>query len=90
MIIDSLLVDWKLMILSLFPYGSFFWNMPIRPIRVIFFFSIHSHQKYVESNQSNTRDRKKTSQQGQTFFLQCSSLLRASISGLLHRESMGR
>ena len=54
-----------------------------------FFFSVHSRYKNVQSNQSNTRDRKKTSNQELTFFLQSSSLfLRVSISNLLHKASM--
>ena len=63
--------------------------MWIRPISETFFFTIHSFYKYVQLNQSNTRDRKKTSQQEHTLFLQCSSLfLHASVSSLLNKESV--
>ena len=34
--------------------------MPIHPISGTIFFTIHLILKYVKSNQSNTRDRKKT------------------------------
>ena len=46
--------------------------------------------KYVESNRSNTRDRKKPSQvQDQPLFLQCSPLfLRVSVSSLLNKKSI--
>ena len=46
--------------------------------------------KYVESNRSNTRDRKKPSQvQDQPLFRQCSPLfLRASVSSLLNKKSI--
>ena len=42
--------------------------MLIRPISVTFFFAIHLRYEYVQSNQWNTRDREKPSQQEQTFF----------------------
>ena len=45
--------------------------------------------EHVESNQSNTRDHKKPSQQEQPFFPQSSFLfLRASVFSLLNKESM--
>ena len=59
--------------------------MPIRPISVTFFFSVHSLYEYVEPDQSNKRGRL---EQKQTFF-QCFSLFfRASVSSLLRKESM--
>ena len=66
--------------------------MPICPISVTLFFTVHSFYEYVQSNQSNARDRKKPLQQEQSFFLQCFSLfLRASVSSLLSKESkLGR
>ena len=42
--------------------------MPIRPLSMTFFFIVHLFYKYVQSNQLNTRDRKKLSQQEETFF----------------------
>ena len=55
----------------------------------VFFFSSRfirtaNISQMVRSNQSNTRDLKKTSQQKQTFFL----FLSASVSGLLNIDSM--
>ena len=62
----------------------------IRPIRETFFFTAQSFYEYVQSNQSNMRDRKKPSQQEQTFILQCfySLFFRASVSSLLNKESV--
>ena len=42
--------------------------MPIRPISVTFFFTVHSFYKYVQSSQSNTRYRKKTFTTRTNFF----------------------
>ena len=41
--------------------------MPIHPIGVTFFHGLLVYE-YVQSNQSNRRDRKKPAQQEQTFF----------------------
>ena len=57
--------------------------MPIRPINVTFFFTVHSFYEYVQSNQSNTRDRRKRLQQEQTFFLQSSLFFCAFVSSSL-------
>ena len=67
-----------------------FYNMPIRTTSVTFFFTVYSLLEYVQSNQSNTRDRKNRLQQEQTRFLECSSLFfsQASSSSLLNKESM--
>ena len=54
----------------------------------LFFFTAHSRCEYVQSNQSNTRDRKKPSQQEQIFFQSSSLFLRGSVSSLLNEESM--
>ena len=60
--------------------------MPTRLFSIVFFFMVHLFYEYVQLYQLNTRDRKKPSQQEQTFFLQRSSFfLRASVSGLLKR-----
>ena len=59
--------------------------MPIRPISVTFFSTVHSFYKYVQSSQSNTRYRKKTFTTRANFF-QCLFLfLRASVSRLLKK-----
>ena len=42
--------------------------MPIRPISVTFFFTVHLFYKYVQSSQSNTRSRKKTFTTRANFF----------------------
>ena len=85
--IDSLLEDWKLTVLSFFIYGSFIVFRICRFVQSawLFSFTVHMFYKYVESNWSNTRDRKKPSQvQDQPLFLQCSPLfLRASVFSLL-------
>ena len=82
-------VYWKLTILSLFLHGLFFLKYADSSIQYEFFFTGHSFHEYAQSNQSNTRERKKASQQEQTFFLQCSFLfLRLSVSGLLSKEFM--
>ena len=66
-----------------------FYNMLICLIRGTFFFMVHSLYKYVQSNQWNTHEHKTSSQQEQTFFLQCSSLfLLMSVCSLLNIESM--
>ena len=46
----------------------FICSMPIRTISMTFFFTVHSLYKYVQSNQSNTLDCKKPTQQEQIFF----------------------
>ena len=62
--------------------------MLVRSVGVTFF-TVHSFYEYIQSNQSNTRDRKKYSQQEQLFFFQCFSLfLRASVSGLLNKDGL--
>ena len=55
--INSLLVDWKLTVLS-FRFPVHFFQKPICPINVTFFYTVHLFYEYVQSNQSNTRDRK--------------------------------
>ena len=61
--------------------------MQIRRISVTFILTVHSFYECVQSNQSNTLDREKPSQQEQTFCLQCSSLfLHSSASSLLKKE----
>ena len=83
---NSLPVDWKR---TVFFFSSrFICSMPIHPISVTFFFTVHSFCEYVQSNQSNTRDRKKPSQEKQTFFSVLFSFFRASLSSLLSKESM--
>ena len=65
--------------------------MPISPISVTFFFTVHSFDKYVELNLLNTRDRKKTSQQKQTFFFFNASLfLRVCYFIVPNKEAMAR
>ena len=62
-----------------------------RPISVTFFFTAYSFQEYVQSNQSNTLNRIKPSQQEKPLSLQFSYLfLRACVSSLLNEESMLR
>ena len=46
----------------------FICSMPIRTISMTFFFTVHSLYKCVQSNQSNTLDCKKPTQQEQIFF----------------------
>ena len=84
---DSLLEDWNLTVLFFFSLRfACSSNTPIRSISVTFFFHGPLFFKYVESNQSNTLDREKPSQQNQTIFLHCSSLfLRASVFSLLKK-----
>ena len=57
-------------------------------LTVFFFLTILLFFEYVESNQSNTRDCKKSSQQEQPFFVQSSLFLRAFVSSLLNKESI--
>ena len=76
-----------------FVYFSFmvhlFHNMSICSIRGTFFFTVHSFYKYVQSNQQNTHEHKKSFQREQTFFLQCSSLFfLVSVCSLPNIESM--
>ena len=57
--------------------------------QLTFVFTAHSFYKYVQSNQSNTRDRKNVCHKSKLFFLQCSSLfLSANVSCLLNKKSM--
>ena len=68
-----------------------FYSMSICSIRGRFFFTVHSSYKYVQLNQRNTLEHKnkKSFQQEQTFFLQCSSLFfHVSVSSPLNEESM--
>ena len=68
-----------------------FYSMSICSIRGRFFFTVHSSYKYVQLNQRNTLEHKnkKSFQQEQTFFLQCSSLFfHESVSSPLNKESM--
>ena len=71
--IDFLLVYWKQTVCLFFFAVYLFDNMPIRPISVTVFFGVHLFYEYAQSNQSNTRNHKKPSQQEQTFCLECSS-----------------
>ena len=71
--------------------------MPIRQISVTFFFTVHLCYEYVQSNQSNTRDRKKNFATRANIysmlfsFSPCSSLfLVYFVSSLLNKESMIR
>ena len=42
--------------------------MPIRPFSVIFFFTVQMFNEYVQTNQSNTRDRKNVRYKNKLFF----------------------
>ena len=52
--IDFLLVDWKPTVLSFFFFhGLFFQSMPIGPISVTFFFSVHSRYELRKTGTRN-------------------------------------
>ena len=63
-----------------------FHNIPICSIRGTFFFTVHSFYEYIQSNQWNMHEHKKSFQQELTFFLQCTSLfLLVSICSQLNK-----
>ena len=87
--IDSLLIDWKLTFLSFPLHGSFVPQYADSSDQRDIFLHGHSICEYVQSNQSNTRHRKRTWSQEQTVSLQSFSLfLHASVSSLLNKKRM--
>ena len=84
--INFFLVGWKLTVLSVFLHGSLVLKYADLSNQRDFF--VHG-SFLVESNQANTRDRKKPSQQKQTFFLQSFSLfLGLFVSNLLNKTTI--
>ena len=89
--IDSLVVYWKLTVLSFVLHGSFVLKYADSSNQRDFFLHSSLFLRVCSIKSANTRDRKKNFATRANFFLLCSSLfLRASVSSLLNKESMVR